>query len=355
MKTTHKVIYNNSSNLDCIESNSIDIIVTSPPYPMIEMWDEIFSKMDPNVESALSNKDGRLAFELMHRQLDKVWDNAYRVLKEGGFACINIGDATRTIDKNFQIYLNRTRMSSYLLSLGFNALPEILWRKQTNAPNKFMGSGTLPAGAYVTLEHEYIMIFRKGRKREFKTSLEKLNRQKSSYFWEERNVWFSDIWDFKGTSQKMSNKKTRERSAAYPFELAYRLINMYSVQGDTVLDPFLGTGTTTIASIASKRNSIGVEVDSNFKEVIESNICYNTDFINKYIETRYKRHVDFVRDRSSMGKDFKHKNIHYDFPVVTSSEKEIEFNYLKNLSLLEDTSFIAEYTEFPKLITLDME
>ena len=78
--------------------------------------------------------------------------------------------------------------------LGFQSIPLILWRKQTNAPNKFMGSGMLPAGAYVTLEHEYILVLRKGSKREFKKAEEKRNRHESAIFWEERNIWYSDIW-----------------------------------------------------------------------------------------------------------------------------------------------------------------
>ena len=105
--------------------------------------------------------------------------------------------------------------------MGFTNLPEIIWRKPTNSPNKFMGSGMLPAGAYVTLEHEFILIFRKGGKRIFKSDAEKLKRQQSAFFWEERNVWFSDLWTLTGTNQKLNNKNSRERSAAYPFDLAY--------------------------------------------------------------------------------------------------------------------------------------
>ena len=79
-----------------------------------------------------------------------------------------------------------------MLELGFTALPCILWRKQTNAPNKLMGSGMLPAGAYVTLEYEYVLILRKGPKREFSRDEDKKRRLESVIFWEERNIWFSD-------------------------------------------------------------------------------------------------------------------------------------------------------------------
>ena len=84
----------------------------------------------------------------------------------------------------------------------------------------------LPAGAYVTLEHEYVLIFRKGAKREFKTEAEKKKRRESALFWEERNIWYSDVWtDIKGTEQALPNAVSRQRSAAFPFNLAYRLIN----------------------------------------------------------------------------------------------------------------------------------
>ena len=102
------------------------------------------------------------AFELMHAELDKVWDECFRVLKSGGFLCINIGEATRTVGNEFRLYNNSSRIVSHCTGLGMVNLPNILWRKQTNAPNKFMGSGMLPCGAYVTLEHEWILIFRKG-------------------------------------------------------------------------------------------------------------------------------------------------------------------------------------------------
>jgi DNA modification methylase len=141
MKTSHKIIYNNSSDMKELPSESVDLIVTSPPYPMIEMWDEIFSGLNPSIRDTLDKSAGMEAYELMHQELDPVWDEVYRVLKKGRFVCINIGDATRTINGDFQLYTNHSRIQSYLEQLGFSSLPAILWRKQTNAPNKFMGSG----------------------------------------------------------------------------------------------------------------------------------------------------------------------------------------------------------------------
>ncbi|MEM2907478.1 MAG: DNA methyltransferase, partial [Candidatus Odinarchaeota archaeon] len=160
METRHILLFQDSRNLNNIDSESVDLIVTSPPYPMIGMWDSLFSSLNSKISNALEAGNSELAFELMHKELEKVWVESYRVLKPGGLACIVIGDATRTVNREFQMFPSHAKITSYCLSLGFKALPVIIWRKQTNAPNKFMGSGMLPPGAYVTLEHEYILLFR---------------------------------------------------------------------------------------------------------------------------------------------------------------------------------------------------
>ena len=126
----------------------------------------------------------------------------------------------------------------------------------------------LPAGAYVTLEHEYILILRKGGLRKFSSSAQKQNRNRSALFWEERNRWFSDTWDIAGERQELDGGATRSRSAAFPFELAYRLISMYSVRSDTVFDPFMGTGTSLLAAAAACRNSIGMDIDPSFERLL---------------------------------------------------------------------------------------
>ena len=320
--TSHQVLYTAAQDMSAIQDKTVDLVVTSPPYPMIEMWDEIMMKQNSGILRAFEDKDFQQGYELMHVELDKVWAECYRVMKEGGIACINIGDATRTLDKNFVLYPNHARIIQAFIKLGFQNLPNIIWRKQTNAPNKFMGSGMYPPGAYVTLEHEYILVFRKGRKREFKKEEQKVERRRSSYFWEERNNWFSDVWDIKGTKQKMIDKAARERSAAYPFDIPYRLINMFSVQGDTVLDPFLGTGTTTLAAMASMRHSIGIEIDSQLSESITTSILDKEEVLNQVIAARLDAHRRFVEERLKLkGPDaFKHKSSHYGFPVITKQE-----------------------------------
>ena len=349
MNTSHRIQFSDAKKMEAVSSESVDLMVTSPPYPMIGMWDSLFSGQSPAVKAALKKGDGREAFEQMHQMLDPVWEEVYRVLKTGGFACINIGDATRTLNGNFVLYPNHARILSRLLSLGFTALPDILWRKQTNAPNKFMGSGMLPAGAYVTLEHEYILIVRKGPKREFNNEAEKRNRRQSAVFWEERNVFYSDIWlDIKGTGQALNNRDARLRSAAYPFEVACRLINMYSVKGDTVLDPFAGTGTTSLAAMASGRNSLGYEIDASLRETIQEQMKDAVSFSNRYIHDRLLKHVEFVIRRMKEKGAFKYSNNCYGFPVMTAQEQELMLNELVDMERIDKDAFRVAYSEAPQ-------
>ena len=349
MKTIHTVFFQDAGDLKEIASESVDLVVTSPPYPMISMWDDMFGGQNPEIQRALARGDGRQAYELMHKILDSVWDELFRVLKDGRFACINIGDATRKVRDDFCLYPNHARILNYLLDLGFSALPDILWRKQTNAPNKFMGSGMLPAGAYVTLEHEYILIVRKGSKREFRTEREKEHRRESALFWEERNVWYSDIWtDIKGTEQSLSNTTSRLRSAAFPFDLAYRLINMYSVKGDMMLDPFMGTGTTLAAAMTSGRSSISVEIDESFQQVVRQIARHIVDFSNDYLHDRLIRHFEFVKNRIQNSKPLKYTNTHYGCPVMTSQEQFILLNDLKAVQVCGDNIFEVMYSAKPQ-------
>ena len=345
VKTTHQIIFENSNNMADILSGSVDLVVTSPPYPMIEMWDEMFSEQSPEISRALKDKNGPLAFELMHKILDATWSDLWRVVKKGGIVCVNIGDATRTLDGNFALYPNHSRIMSQMLKTGFAALPGILWRKQTNAPNKFMGSGMLPPGAYVTLEHEFILVFRKGGRREFRKDDEKMNRRKSAFFWEERNAWFSDIWtDLRGTVQNLPDSKIRKRSAAFPFDLPYRLIQMFSVKGDTVSDPFLGTGTTLFAAMAACRNFVGYELEQGFRDLIFSGADHIVSYANERIAKRTENHLRFVKERTREKGEFKHINRHYHFPVVTQQEKELLLNQLVSVEKIDENRMEAAYS-----------
>ncbi len=345
MKTNHKIIFANSNNMEEVLTGSVSLVVTSPPYPMIEMWDEQFSALNPEIGDALQKEDGMRAYDLMHIELGKIWKEVDRVVAPGNIVCINIGDATRKIGGSFQLYPNHSRITYYFEKMGYQVMPLIIWRKETNKPNKFMGSGMLPSNAYVTLEHEYILLFRKGQNRDFDLK-DKQNRRNSAYFWEERNVWFSDIWeDLKGVSQKLNRDDLRERSAAYPFELAYRLINMYSVQGDTVLDPFSGTGTTMLAAMSSARNSIAYELDQKFQKVTDSRLNEILLFSKEIVLDRIKKHIQFVEKLRNENRELKHISEKYGFTVMTNQEKSILIPVIEKIEKTIDNEFEASYSE----------
>lgn len=327
-----------------LADNSVDLVVTSPPYPMIEMWDDIMMSQNG---SDFDSKRPKLMFEQMHQMLDKVWSECFRTLKNGSFMCINIGDATRNLNNNFALYTNASRITQFCEKLGFESLPCIIWRKPSNAPNKFMGSGMLPCGAYVTQEHEYILIFRKNGKREFKTETEKQNRRESGYFWEERNEWFSDLWNVLGIRQKITFTQTRERNASFPIEIPYRLTNMFSVKNDVVLDPFIGLGTTMLASILSERNCVGYEIDKllkqNHKDIIQN---FDIEEANRLIYNRYLKHLKFVSDRISDRKEIKYENEKLKCLVMTNQETDINFHYIKSVNVSDNDDavyIVADY------------
>jgi len=349
MKTRHKAYFCDARRMQMLPSASVDLIVTSPPYPMIQMWDAAFCQLDPRIADALKTGRSEEAHEGMHRLLDPVWEESFRVLKPGGFACINIGDATRSIDGEFALYPNHARILQALGRIGFTVLPDILWRKPTNAPNKFMGSGMLPAGAYVTLEHEYILIARKGPKRVFRTDGEKQNRRESAIFWEERNRFFSDIWlDVRGVSQSLATSELRRRSAAFPLKVAYRLVIMYSVRGDLVLDPFWGTGTTSVAAMAAGRNSIGLEIDADMESHLDACTQALCDKLNGYIDGRLARHLAFIDARVAANEPFRHRNTVYGFPVVTAQEKALILNPLIKLKRVSRSEVDVDYDVAPQ-------
>jgi DNA modification methylase len=342
-QTRHRVQIGSARRMAHIRDESVALVVTSPPYPMIEMWDETLASQDAAVAAALAAEDGSAAFEAMHRVLDLVWQECYRVLIPGGFACINIGDAARSIGGRFRLYSNHARILSSCMAAGFDTLPLILWRKQTNAPNKFMGSGMLPAGAYVTLEHEYVLVLRRGERRSLSSPEDRALRQRSALFWEERNRWFSDLWDFKGTRQRLAAGSKRERSGAFPFELASRLIAMYSLQGDVVLDPFLGTGTTVAAAICHGRHSEGIEIDDSLANVADAALAASLPELQAVPAERLEAHVDFVARSAAAGASFRHVNEHYRFPVKTRQEVQLVLPTTTALHRNADGAYTAEH------------
>jgi DNA modification methylase len=280
MQTQHRIILGNSQQMPELADASVQLMVTSPPYPMIAMWDELFAKADPTIADLFkklatdsNDETVRQIYDSMHDYLAKVWQETYRILVDGGIACINIGDATRSINGKFQLYPNHSRITEVCEKIGFRTLPYILWKKPTTKPmykgkGAFLGSGFLPPNAYVTLDCEFILLFRKGNLRKFQPK-DRL-RYESAFTKKQRDEWFSQIWAVKGTRQTSS--QLERRTAAYPEEIADRLIRMFSVKGETVIDPFLGSGTTTKIAIQNSRNSIVYEIDQNLLPIVTKKI-----------------------------------------------------------------------------------
>ena len=347
-KTSHRFLQHNSFEPLPIGDESIDLMLTSPPYPMVHMWDDVFSGYDPSIGQHLLDNMGSKAFERMHQLLDKTWSETFRVLKPGGFACINIGDATRTIEGNFRLYSNHSRVLSSCHDIGFDILPSIIWRKPTNAPNKFMGSGMLPAGAYVTLEHEMILILRKGGKRVFSKD-ESVLRKTSTMFWEERNLFFSDLWtDVTGTRQKMHIDSLRKRSAAFPIDIPLRLIQMYSQYGDVVLDPFSGTGTTCHAAIALARSSVNIDADEdllNASSKLPTRHATKKE-LNAIVNKRLDDHINFIQSKDMLF--FRYKNEPIGLPVKTLQEKSLNIFPIQSITR-NDREINVQYRNYTKI------
>ena len=342
MKTRHRIVTCDSNNTqEYIKDKTVGLVVTSPPYPMIEMWDKCFSTQSEDVKIALNESRFEEAFEAMHKVLDKTWEDVDRVMIDGGVVCINIGDATKNCDGQFKLFPNHTRIINKFLSMGYDVLPDIHWRKPTNAPNKFMGSGMYPPCAYVTYEHEYILVFRKGGNRKF-TNAEKSIRHNSAYFWEERNIWFSDIWELNGTMQRLKKGASRARSAAFPFELAYRVINMYSMKYDLVYDPFSGTGTVARAAMASERNSISIDIDTNLCEQATFESVQSITELNLYTMDRISRHKEFINNLPLEKKEKLYDNVNHSFKVKTRQETEILITSLSSIRFA-DNEIVCAY------------
>lgn len=239
-----RLLRGDARRLDGIADSSVELVLTSPPYPMIPQWDALFRAL------------GADSYPVMLRVLEDAWGACHRVLADGGLLAVVIGDALRRTGDGFRLWPNHAETLVAAERAGFRPLPYALWKKPTNRPNAFLGSGFLPPNAYVTLDCEFILLFRKGDPRRFPPHDPR--RDASRFSRAERDRWFSQVWtDVRGARQG----GPRQRTGAFPAELARRLVRMFSVVGDTVLDPFAGTGTTLWVAAECGRNAVGVEWD----------------------------------------------------------------------------------------------
>lgn len=241
---TIRIVEGDAGELPGIDRSSVHLVVTSPPYPMIPQWDRLFERQ------------GAHTFDEMHDLLGRAWGRCHEVLVPGGLMAVNVGDALRTGADGFRLWPNHVAVTARCEAVGFRPLPYLLWKKPTNRPNAFLGSGFLPPNAYVTLDCEPILLFRKGSLRAFPRG--DPTRKSSEYSRAERDRWFSQVWgDIRGVRQARGARRT----GAFPAEIPSRLIRMFSCRGETVLDPFAGTGTTLWEADRWDRDAIGVEID----------------------------------------------------------------------------------------------
>jgi len=311
---------------------------------MIEMWDDLFSSVINDYEEKLSQENGFAAFDACHNWLDSIWDSIDDVVTNDVIFCINIGDATRKADDSFSLYPNHARITEWFVNNGYEPLPIIHWRKLANKSASYMGSGMTPSNAYVSLDTEYILLFRKNTgTRSFPSKDE--NRYESAYFWEERNSWFSDLWEIQGDRQSSTNETIRDRTAEYPFEIPFRLINMFSVYDDTVLDPFLGTGTTLQTTAALRRNGIGFEIDLSLQQTITEKLKTLSTY-QSVQRNRLQNHVDFVKN-SDKNHTYTHES--YDMPVKTKQEKNVTFYEPSSAVVTDSIDPLTARIEYKKI------
>jgi site-specific DNA-methyltransferase (adenine-specific) len=253
--TEHILNCGDARELDWIPEESVHLVVTSPPYFNLKEYNE-----HPDQLGAMMD------YEAFHDELDKVWKHCLRVLVPGGRLVCNVGDvcvARRRNKGRHHVLPLHADISVRARRIGFDYLTPILWNKIANAQYEAAGNGAGFLGkpyepnAIIKNDVEYILMLRKHGAYRQPTDAQRSSSRLSK---EEQAAWFRPIWtDLTGAS-------TRNHPAPYPVEFANRLIRMFSFTGDTVLDPFNGTGTTTIAAIRSNRNSIGNEIDPDYFE-----------------------------------------------------------------------------------------
>jgi site-specific DNA-methyltransferase (cytosine-N4-specific) len=220
---------------------------------MIGKWDATFLRQI-NKNGIEFDEESPMSFYYSQLEiLNKTWVECMRVLIPGGIMVINIGDATRSIEEEFCCWPNYAHIVASCHSLGFTPLIPIYWKKISNKPNAFLGSGFYPVNAYVRQDCEYFAIFRKGASRKFNRE-EQVRRRNSAFTKEERDTWFNQVWD------GIPGKRGAKQTSGWNPEIPYRLVRMFSIEGDTILDPFCGlVGGQEFEKLCAKlkRNFIG--------------------------------------------------------------------------------------------------
>ena len=254
-----KIIIGDSRKMEEIENNSVDLVVTSPPYWHIKDY----------------GVDGQIGYgQSLHeylKDLYKVWKECYRVIKPGRRFCLNIGDqfARSIIYGRYKIIPLHAELIAQCEDIGFDYMGSVIWQKKTTMNTtggaNVMGSYPYPPNGMVEIDYEFILIFKKPGKGK---KIPKEIKKRSMLTKDEWKEYFYGHWYFGGARQI-------EHEAMFPDELPKRCIRMFTFRGDTVLDPFLGSGTTVKAAMELNRNAIGYEINENFLSVIKEKLGLN--------------------------------------------------------------------------------
>jgi len=251
-----KIIIGDSRKMVEIDDGSVDLVVTSPPYWHIK---------DYGNEAQIGY--GQSLHEYL-KDLYRVWKESYRVLKSGRRLCINIGDqfARAVIYGRYKIIPLHAEIIAQCEDIGFDYMGSIIWQKKTTMNTTggatVMGSYPYPPNGMIEIDYEFVLIFKKPGKGD---KVPKEIKEASKLTKEEWKEYFSGHWKFGGAKQV-------GHEAMFPDELPRRLIKMYSFVGDTVLDPFLGSGTTAKVALELQRNAIGYEINEDYLDIIKDKL-----------------------------------------------------------------------------------
>jgi len=251
-----KIIIGDSRKMIEVDDNSIDLVVTSPPYWHIK---------DYGAPGQIGY--GQSLYEYL-KDLYRVWKECYRILRPGRRLCINIGDqfARSIIYGRYKIIPLHAEFIAQCEDIGFDYMGSVIWQKKTTMNTtggaNVMGSYPYPPNGMIEIDYEFILIFKKpGKSKKVPREI----KEKSKLTKEEWKEYFYGHWYFGGARQI-------EHEAMFPEELPKRLIKMYTFVGDTVLDPFLGSGTAVKAALNLQRNAIGYEINEKFLEIIKEKL-----------------------------------------------------------------------------------
>jgi site-specific DNA-methyltransferase (adenine-specific) len=287
--TTHRLIQGDARHTPLINDGSVHLVITSPPYWTLKRYNENPRQLGHIVD-----------YEAFLEELQKVWKEMFRILVPGGRLVCVVGDvclSRRKYGRHVVVPLH-SDIAVICRRIGFDNLNPIIWHKIANANyeinngSKFLGKPYEP-NAIIKNDIEFILMERKPGGYRQPTERQ---RKLSMISKEEYSKWFQQFWNLSGAS-------TKNHPAPFPLELAYRLVRMFSFCGDTVVDPFCGTGTTLVAAMKAGRNSIGIEIDPEYCRMTEDRLRReNSDiFSTSSLEFIYPNHQAqkqlTVRDR----------------------------------------------------------